>query len=260
MAKKVVDAEQIIWSADVSVDELGRVLRAQALPAGTVIKLDRLFFEENEKATIPYCQELGYPVFVDAKIVEIPDKVIAIAETYLEYHPFMLNVMAGVCNTGHPESVDGNPKHVDALKRFAEACAKVGTKSCAVTVLTSKTEAMCNREFGRNPTAQVYEYASLMKDAGMTDLVCSPKEALHIRQDEWLNPLTINTPGVRLPKSDVRDQARVTTPAQALANGANRLVIGSNLTDGEGDLIERLERNYARIIENIEAGVEDATV
>ena len=39
----------------------------------------------------------------------------------------------------------------------------------------------------------------------------------------------------------------------ALKNGADRLVIGRNLTEGEGDIAERIKRNYVRIMENIEA-------
>ena len=136
----MTDAERIIWSADVDWPQLKEVVDCGALPKGTRIKLDRLFFAKDghEKKIITYCQDAGYPVFVDAKIIEIPDKVVAIAEIYLKYKPWMLNVMAGVCSTGYIDVE--NPKKNDALKRFADACKEAGTKSCAVTVLTSKSE------------------------------------------------------------------------------------------------------------------------
>lgn len=250
--------ETIIWSADVGTDDLKKVVDAKALPEGTVIKLDRKFFEEvddgdvgwnNRKDWILYCQSKGYPVFADAKIIEIPDKSLGIAEIYLAFHPWMLNIMAGACSTGVYK--DENLKKVDALKRFADACKEAGTKSCAVTVLTSKTDGLCRNEFGESPLDQVMKYCDMMRLAGLTDVVCSPKEAKQIRRYSLYDSLKINTPGVRLPKTDVRDQARVTTPAEALSNGADRLVIGSNLTDGDGDIVERIKRNYDRIMENI---------
>ncbi len=249
----MTDAERITWSADVDWPQLKEVVDCDALPKGTVIKLDRLFFAKDghEKKIITYCQDAGYPVFVDAKIIEIPDKVVAIAEIYLKYKPWMLNVMAEACSTGVVDSE--NPKKNDALKRFADACNEAGTKSCAVTVLTSKNNEICYRVFGRSSMEQVLEYVGLMTMCGMTDIVCSPLEAAAIRKNSEFDKLAINTPGVRLPDTSANDQQRIMTPALALKNGADRLVIGRNLTEGEGDIAERIKRNYARIMENIEA-------
>ena len=248
----IIKPEQIIWSADVNLEGLKEVIDTGALPEGTGIKLDRLFFEDNKKDVIEYCQEKGYIVFADAKIVEIPDKTIGIAGKYLEHRPWMLNVMAGVCSTGVTDADEA--KKNDALKRFAEACAIVGTRSCAVTVLTSKSEAMCKREFKVDPIDQVLEYVGLMKECGLTDIVCSPKEAAEIRKHHEFDNLSINTPGVRLPDTAANDQQRIMTPAKALAAGSNRLVIGRNITEGEGDIAERVKKNYDRILANIAAG------
>ena len=243
--------EQIIWSADVTPEELRDVVRSEALPVGTVIKLDRLYFEKYGKDSITYCQERGYPVFADAKIAEIPDKVIGITKTYLHYKPWMLNVMAGICSTMKLE--DENPKKIDALKRFADACAEVGTKSCAVTVLTSKTAETCQFEFGSEPIDQVMWYVDQMCACGLTDIVCSPQEASKIRSITTYDKLLINTPGVRLPTSDANDQARIATPLSALKNGSDRLVIGRDLTGSreDGPIVERIKRNYAKIMANL---------
>ncbi len=247
-----IKPEQIIWSADVTSGELREVIEAKALPLGTVIKLDRLHFEKYGKDDITYCQEHGYPVFADAKIVEIPDKVIGITKTYLDYKPWMLNVMAGICSTRAIE--DENPKKIDALKRFADACAEVGTKSCAVTVLTSKTAETCELEFGAKPIDQVLHYVDLMCECGLTDIVCSPQEARKIRSIGAYDELSINTPGVRLPTSDANDQARIATPLNALKNGSDRLVIGRDLTGSpeDGSIVERVKKNYAKILASLE--------
>jgi len=245
--------DTIIWSADVSKQEIMEVIEAGALPEGTVIKLDRLFFESESKDFIDWCENKGYPVFCDAKIIEIPVKSIAIASTYLVHSPFMLNIMAGAISTMNFEQ-DDDRKKIDALKLFAEACNAATTRSCVVTVLTSKTELTCMHEFGMDPIKQVLRYVSLAHDAGITDIVCSPKEAAAIRTNPDFDDMMINTPGVRLPDSSKDDQARVTTPSQALKNGANRLVIGRDLIRGEGDIVERVAKNYTRILEDI--GVE----
>ncbi len=192
-------------------------------------------------------------MFCDAKIIEIPVKSIAIASTYLVHSPFMLNIMAGAISTMNFEQ-DDDRKKIDALKLFAEACNAATTRSCVVTVLTSKTELTCMHEFGMDPIKQVLRYVSLAHDAGITDIVCSPKEAAAIRTNPDFDDMMINTPGVRLPDSSKDDQARVTTPSQALKNGANRLVIGRDLIRGEGDIVERVAKNYTRILEDI--GVE----
>lgn len=243
-------AEQIIWSADLDWPSLREVIDSRILPPGTVIKLDRLFFEKNPKEIITYIQDAGYYVFVDAKIIEIPDKVIAITEIYLEYRPWMINIMAGACSTGKVTA--DNPKHVDTMKRFADDCAKVGTKSCAVTVLTSKSEEMCCKEFYFDSETQVLKYVDLMTECGLTDIVCSPKEAAAIRKNMKYDGLCINTPGVRLADTSADDQQRIMTPYLALENGSDRLVIGRNLTEGEGEIVDRIRRNYyERIIVDI---------
>ena len=183
--------DMIIWSADVQLKDIRRVVNSGILPEGTVIKLDRLFFETHPKNIITEIQSEGYPVFVDAKIIEIPDKSLAIAETYLKYNPYMLNIMAGACSTGILEHDD--IKKVDALKRFADACLDAGTKSCVVTVLTSKSVEICRTEFRDSPLNQVLGYVKMANDSGITDIVCSPMETEAIRG--------CSSPGVRQRRS-----------------------------------------------------------
>lgn len=233
----MVDAKEVvIWSAD--VDE--RTLRA-ALTEDCpleLIKLDRAGLLLLELDSISWVQDLGFKVFADAKITEVPDKVVKIAELHLQHKPWMLNVMAGISSSGHLEAED--PKKIDALKRFADLCHEYGTKPCAVTVLTSKSDDMVAHEFRRTPVEQVLIYVEMLLVAGFTDVVCSPLEAAAIRDESRFDGLDINTPSVRLPGSSTHDQNRVDTPAQAIANGADRVVIGRDLTDG--DLLENFER------------------
>lgn len=211
------------------------------------VKLRRGLMERG-LGIIGKVQRMGYEVFADAKISGIPDEVMESASNYLKYKPWMLNVMAGACSS--ELMVSGDPKQVDALKRFADACLAVGTKPCAVTVLTSKPAEMVAREFGgRTPIEQVLEYVWMLLEAGFTDVVCSPQEVSAIRGESAFAGLALNTPGVRLPGSGIRDQARIATPAGALKAGADRLVIGQDLTNlAKGTL----GQNFAQIAAHLE--------
>ena len=236
-----IASDVVIWSADVDEPTLDRVL-VDDLPL-RLIKLDRLGLTRMGLAKIGAVYDRGFEVFADAKIAEIPDKVIEIAKLHLEYRPWMLNVMAGICSSGLMTHED--PKKVDALKRFADLCRDVDTRPCAVTVLTSKTADMVLDEFGRPPDEQVLFYAELLVEAGFTDMVCSPKEAQLIRSDQTFDGLQLNCPGIRLPGSSADDQARVDTPFAAVAAGVNRVVIGRDLTNGD------LRENFAKVDANL---------
>lgn len=253
----------IIWSADIKhlYDTGGEeglisiIEREKLQDAGIAIKLDQAFLWRNGLNAISVISEgYGIPVFADLKISEVPVKVMEVTKVILEYHPWMLNVMAGICSTGLSKSQAVTDKDVDALYKFANLCRDADTIACAVTVLTSKTEELIEAEFLREHEEQVLVYASWAAKFGITDIVCSPKEVEILREDTMTRGLCLNTPGIRLRGSDTRDQKRVTTPGEAIQLGANRLVIGQNLTEGEGTFMERLQRIKDDIRET--AGVE----
>lgn len=235
-------SEVVIWSADVDEDTLDRVL-VKDLPL-RLVKLDRVFLTRGGLAWISEVQDRGFKVFADAKIDEIPDKSFELAKEHLAYRPWMLNCMAAICSTGF--AVHDDMKKIDGLKRFADACHNAGTKPCAVTVKTSKTPEMVAHEYnGQTPIEQVLIYVEMLHEFGFTDVVCSPEEVPAIRAESRFDHLDINTPGIRLPGSDARDQARVNTPFAAIAAGATRLVIGSDLTNGV------LTDNFQKISDNL---------
>jgi len=241
---------RIIWSADnISWNYLYEILSRPDFPRDEVaVKLDRLFLTECGLDKIDEVQGLGIPVFADAKIVEIPSKTMEIVKLHLKHHPWMLNVMAQIANTGvspglrEAEIAEDEP--LDVLNDFAIACKEAGTKPCAVTVLTSKTPDLVGYEYGGlDVDAVVLGYVSLAVNCGVTDIVCSPKEADFLRgvTGDWAADLRLNTPGVRLASSSKDDQKRVMTPGEALAKGADRLVIGRDLSRN-GDFVGNLQK------------------
>lgn len=241
-----LNPDTIIWSADTDVTTVLDAMNRELLPKGTIIKLDRLFFEKYpDKSFIRLCQEKGYPVFVDAKIIDEPEKVLGIAATYLQYRPFMLSIMADSFSTG----IWRHGTNLDTLRRFAESCANVNCKSCAVLMLPSKTAAACWNLYGAEPLMQMREYATAAVNSGITDVLCSTEEAADIKGDDYFDDLKINVTGLAMPEriGEVDDEgmASVSTPAKAMSIGADRLVIGEDLTDGN------MKKNYTKIAKHV---------
>jgi len=100
-----------------------------------------------------------------------------------------------------------------------------------VTVLTSFTQADLEDAgvTGRSVAAQVELLAGKALEAGAHGLVCSPLEVARLRALAGPEALLV-TPGVRSPGADRGDQKRVATPAEAIAAGADYLVIGREIT------------------------------
>jgi len=104
------------------------------------------------------------------------------------------------------------------------------TRITAVTILTSLDEADLENIGIVGPAERAaVRLAHLAVDAGARAIVCSPLEVRAIRAA--VGPeVTVITPGVRPAGGPTQDQARVTTPDQALAWGADLLVIGRPIT------------------------------
>ncbi|MEV0344373.1 orotidine-5'-phosphate decarboxylase [Nonomuraea sp. NPDC050680] len=156
----------------------------------------------------------GVQVFLDLKLHDIPNTVAAAARAVSRLRPAILTVHAA-----------GGPAMIRAAVEAAP-----DTQIAAVTVLTSLSEADLSRIGLAGPASDaVRRLAVLSVESGATALVCSPHEVVDLRSE--VGPeITLITPGVRPAGADSQDQARVATPEQALADGADLLVIGRPIT------------------------------
>jgi orotidine-5'-phosphate decarboxylase len=120
-----------------------------------------------------------------------------------------------------------------AVKETAEELGVERPKLIAVTILTSMDEEQfADLNYKNTIPEQVVALAKLAKAAGLDGVVASPKEAAAIR--EACGPdFLIVTPGVRPAGSALDDQSRVTTPAQAFANGSTHIVVGRPIMKAE---------------------------
>jgi orotidine-5'-phosphate decarboxylase len=104
------------------------------------------------------------------------------------------------------------------------------TRITAVTILTSLDAAALDAIGIAGPPADAaVRLARLAVAAGARAIVCSPQEVAAIRAAVGQD-VTLITPGVRPAGSSMDDQKRVATPARALADGADLLVIGRPIT------------------------------
>jgi orotidine-5'-phosphate decarboxylase len=153
-------------------------------------------------------------LFLDLKLHDIPNTVAGAARSVAPLAPDILTVHAS-----------GGAAMVRAA---AEALPE--TRIAAVTVLTSMAPSDLDAVgLAGPPLDAVRRLAALAVAAGARALVCSPQEVAAVRAEVGPDVLLI-TPGVRPPGADAGDQQRIATPEQALADGADLLVVGRPIT------------------------------
>jgi orotidine-5'-phosphate decarboxylase len=153
-------------------------------------------------------------LFLDLKLHDIPNTVAGAAKSVARLKPRYLTVHAS--------------GGADMVRAAVEAAPDV--RIAAVTVLTSIDEDTLVAIGLAGPSLDAARrLAVLAVGAGARALVCSPREVAAIRAEVGPD-VDLITPGVRPAGSDIQDQARVATPQQALADGADLLVIGRPIT------------------------------
>ena len=161
----------------------------------------------------------GRPVFLDLKLHDIPNTVAGAVRAILPLAPRMLTVHAA-----------GGAAMVAAARQASEAAGAARPMILAVTVLTSLDEAdLAATGVPGPPASQVLRLARLAVAAGADGLVCSPLEVAMLRDALGAGPALV-VPGIRPTGSAAGDQARTMTPAEAVAAGADWIVVGRPIT------------------------------
>ncbi|WP_449044345.1 orotidine-5'-phosphate decarboxylase [Paracoccus versutus] len=157
-------------------------------------------------------QEHGKRIFLDMKFFDIGATVEAAVKGIAQYDLDFL-------------TVHGDPHVVRAAKQGASGS---GLKILAVTILTSLDRA--DLDAGLIVPGDVAEIvatrAARAFEAGADGVIASPREAALIRALPEAAGRLIVTPGVRPAGSDAGDQKRIETPATAIAQGADHIVVG----------------------------------
>ncbi len=208
--------ERLIFALDVdSFEEAQRWVKLLHDKVG-VFKVGKQLFTKCGPAVVKMIHDEGGEVFLDLKYHDIPNTVAKAGVEACRLGARIFNVHA----LGGKEMMEKVVAETDAC-----ACDNRPLR-IAVTILTSSTEETLRGVGIDHPVAEmVPRLARLTKESGMDGVVASPKEVALIRQACGPDFIII-TPGVRPSFASMDDQKRVTTPAEAIAAGADYLVIG----------------------------------
>lgn len=208
-------ANPVFVAVDTPDVAAARALLAAVAPYVGGVKLGLEFFCAHGPAGIAAVMAgQALPLFLDLKLHDIPNTVAGAVKSLAPLAPSILTVHAA----------GGN-----AMLAAARAAAPSSTRVVAVTVLTSLDDAdLLGAGVPDGTATQAVRLARLARAAGLDGIVCSPHEVAAVKA-QWDGGLFV-VPGVRPAGSDVGDQKRVMTPAEARAAGAGVLVVGRPIT------------------------------
>lgn len=162
-------------------------------------------------------------VFLDIKLHDIPNTVRRAAANCAATGAAMFNVHAAGGRAMLEAAVEGADHGSNGPRPLV----------IAVTVLTSLDQrAVAELGLGSDPAEIVARWALLARESGLDGVVASAREASMIRRTCGPDFLIV-TPGIRPSWTVAGDQKRVMAPADALATGADILVVGRPITGAE---------------------------
>lgn len=187
---------------------------------GSILKVNDLMVGEGAQRLLPELSVYGH-VMVDLKFHDIPNTVKNACKRLRNYFPWAVTVHAS-----------GGGEMICEAKQVLGGTTNV----LGVTVLTSIDKTTGEDIYHRLPRTQVRDLARIAMNNDADGLVCSPEEVKMLRA-EYPNAILV-TPGVRSGGQNVGDQKRVGTPAQAVKDGANHLVMGRQITGSNDPSLE----------------------
>jgi orotidine-5'-phosphate decarboxylase len=209
----------IIAALDVPDADQALALAEQIAPAVGAFKIGLELFTAAGPDVVRRVRDLGASVFLDLKLHDIPHTVAAAVAAAVRLDVQMLTV-----------HTSGGLEMLKAAEKAAEETAwEIGRTPplvLGVTVLTSLDgNALSAIGLDSNVGRQVRRLANMANTAGLRGLVCSALEVAELRQ-MLPRSTQLVTPGIRLTPAPEDDQKRTLDPREALAAGANWLVIG----------------------------------
>ena len=231
----MLNRDRLIVALDVSSAAQARQIVQSIGESASTYKVGKQLFTAEGPQIVRDLVASGRKIFLDLKFHDIPNTVAGAVGEAANLGVTMLTVHAS-----------GGSKMLQAA---AEAAAQSASKPMvlAVTVLTSLSDAdLSELGVAGSVATQVLRLGAIARNAGCGGLVASALEARELRL-ELGNDFAIVTPGVRPAGTAVGDQARVLTPAEAIAAGATYLVVGRPIlaapdqSDAAGRIVQEIE-------------------
>ncbi len=222
-------ASRLIVALDVpGADEAERLVD-QLYELDVILKVGLEALCGYPQRILSYCEARDVRVFIDAKLHDIPRTVAAAVAQLVRPNVHLLNVHA-------LGGLDMMRAAVESANERAGALGMTPPHVFAVTLLTSIAPEDLN-ELGLQggPGENAIRLGALARDAGCSGVVCSAHEVADLKRFFGDDFLTL-TPGIRPTGAAHGDQKRVTTPAQAVAAGADYLVVGRPIVEAPDPL------------------------
>jgi len=176
-----------------------------------------------------------FQVFLDLKLHDIPNTVASSVKSVSDLAPKFLTVHASGGGA--------------MVKAASEAAPEISIT--AVTILTSLSDSdLLEIGYEKDSKSSAIALAKLAASNGAKSIVCSPFEASEIRKVVG-SDIEIITPGVRPTGSELGDQKRVMTPQEAIAAGANYIVVGRPITDLAKISLDEMRKGASMILDSL---------
>jgi orotidine-5'-phosphate decarboxylase len=221
--------ERLIVALDVSSAAEAQKIVAAVGDSARIYKVGMLLYTAEGPQIVRDLIASGRQVFLDLKYHDIPNTVAAAVKEAARLRVNMLTVHGA-----------GGGRMLRAAVDAARST-NASTMVLAVTVLTSLDQRDLEHAGVRGSVVdQVSRMAALAIANGCHGVVASAQEAATLRA-ELGDDFVIVTPGVRPAGFEHHDQARVVTPAEAIASGASYIVVGRPITEAEDPAAETRE-------------------
>ncbi len=235
MSAKSIEDPRVIVALDFPGGREALQFVEQLSPGSCRLKVGKELFTSAGPDLVRQLVTLGHDVFLDLKFHDIPNTVARACEAAAQLGVWMVNVHAS-----------GGRRMMEAASVAVQNAGGRKPLLIGVTVLTSMgPEDLAEVGVQADPAEQVERLARLAKDSGLDGVVCSPREAARLRTSLGDDSMLV-TPGVRPAGASTDDQTRVMTPADAMRDGSDYLVIGRPVTQAS-DPVRALEMINAEI-------------
>ena len=214
----MIDDNRVVIALDYTNEANVLAMVEQLEPQSCRLKVGKELFTYCGPQLVQKLVDRGFDVFLDLKYHDIPNTVAGAVRASAELGVWMVNVHA----SGGFAMMKAA---AEALKSFENPPLLI-----AVTVLTSTAQSDLDQlNIPGAIEERVVHYAKLAKEAGLDGVVCSAQEAKRLKAELGSDFLLV-TPGIRPVGADAGDQHRIVTPAKAIADGSDYLVVGRPIT------------------------------
>jgi orotidine-5'-phosphate decarboxylase len=214
-----MNGPKLIVALDVPDEAQALALAGRLSPALCRLKVGLELYTACGPSLIARLSALGYEIFLDLKFHDIPATVARACERAASLGAWMMNVHCL-----------GGEAMLRAAREAVNQAAGRKPLLIGVTWLTSSGPGeMAQIGMTGSPEDLVGRLAGLARRAGLDGVVCSAREARRLRAAHGKDFVLV-TPGIRPAGVAADDQQRTLTPAEAVAAGADYLVIGRPVT------------------------------